>query len=324
MIRISRFFIFIAFFLLVCSSHAGQTPKVSCLGRIVAGERTIVVSAPDGSVVGKLLVRRGDRVARGAEIARLRDFDTAAAALESAGREIALAQAGLALIERGERPERIEAQRAVVEAREAAVRLHQSRRERHRKLHDKSIVSASSYETILYNYEEARAELLREKNVLVGMLSGRQEEIVQARARLAVAEAHYNLEQARLEGQRIRAPISGRVLAIHAYPGEAIYERGILELADTDNMMIVAEVYETDIAKVRPGSRVRFRSSVFAGEMGGEVVEIMKKVETGKIYPLDPRDYADRRIVTVRIKPDKPALLESFTNARTTVILNAP
>ena len=209
-------------------------------------------------------------------------------------------------------------------AREASLRRHQAKKDRYQQLHAKALIPDDAYEAILYDYEAARADLLREKNVLEGMLSGHKEEIRQAGARVAVAEANYRREVARLEAQRIRAPIAGKVLSIRAYPGEAIYEQGILDLAETENMMILAEVYETDIARVRIGSRARIRSTVFQGEMGGEVVEIERKVEAGRIYALDPRRHADRRIVMVRIKPDKPARLAAFSNAQVTVILNTP
>lgn len=325
LLPIRYFFVgFIIFGLTLPVSAADQKNQISCLGQIVGGERTMIIAAPERSVLGRLLVKRSDRVSRGAELARLRDYDEQAAAVDCARREIAVAEAGLALIKRGERPDQVEAQRAIVTSKEAAVRRHQARKDRYAQLHARAIVPDDAYETIEHDFVTAKAELLREKNVLEGMLSGYKEEIRQAAARVALAEANHRREIARLEAQRIRAPIAGKILSINAYPGESIGERGILDLADTENMMIVAEVYETDIARVRIGSRARFRSAVFPGEIGGTVVEIERKVETGRIYALDPRHHADRRIVMVRIKPDASARLASFSHAQVTVILNTP
>jgi len=303
---------------------AQTASKISCLGQIIAGERSMVLSAPQDSVMSQLLVKRGDRVAQGAELARLRNFDIQSAAVESARKEISLAQAGFALVKSAERPERISAQQAVVSAKEAAVGLHSARKARHEKLLASNAVSTDTYETIHYNYEAARADLLREKSVLSSMISGREEEIYQAAAQVDVAQANLRLEQARLETERIRAPIDGTVLSVLAYPGEAVGEQGILELADTDNIMILAEVYETDAAQVRTGSRAQIRSAVFAGEIGAEVMEIEQKVQASRIYPLDPRRHADRRIVLVRLKPDTPERLASFINAQVTVMINTP
>jgi multidrug efflux pump subunit AcrA (membrane-fusion protein) len=65
------FFIILALTVLVFPVRAEQKPKISCLGQIIAGERTLVLSASEESILGQLLVKRGDRVARGAELARL-------------------------------------------------------------------------------------------------------------------------------------------------------------------------------------------------------------------------------------------------------------
>jgi multidrug efflux pump subunit AcrA (membrane-fusion protein) len=68
------FFIILALTVLVFPVRAEQKPKISCLGQIIAGERTLVLSASEESILGQLLVKRGDRVARGAELARLTYF----------------------------------------------------------------------------------------------------------------------------------------------------------------------------------------------------------------------------------------------------------
>ncbi|HQL01609.1 MAG TPA: hypothetical protein PK090_12600, partial [Smithellaceae bacterium] len=159
----------------------------------------MVLSAPEGAIMGRLLVRRGDQVARGAELARLRDYDAQAAAMHCARRDIHLARAGLTLVQKGERPEQVEAQKAVVAARKAALRMHKAKKERYQQLHAKSIVPDDAYEAVLYDFEAAQADLLREKNVLEGMFSGHKEEIRQASAKVAVAEANYRQAMALLE-----------------------------------------------------------------------------------------------------------------------------
>ena len=40
---------------------AEQKTNISCLGQIIAGERTIVLSAPEGAIMDRLLVKRGDQ-----------------------------------------------------------------------------------------------------------------------------------------------------------------------------------------------------------------------------------------------------------------------
>ncbi|MEG3859830.1 efflux RND transporter periplasmic adaptor subunit [Microcoleus sp. herbarium12] len=54
----------------------------------------------------------------------------------------------------------------------------------------------------------------------------------------------------------VKAPVSGSLLKVHTRAGERINTQDrIIELGHTDQMYAVAEVYETDIAKVRNGQR---------------------------------------------------------------------
>lgn len=318
--------IFVLCFFILGGWHAVQaladeSVRVSCLGQIVAGERAISVSAPQGAIVERLLVKRGDWVDAGDELAHLRDHAIHAAAVDRAEKEIALALASLELAGAGERRELLTAQQAVVNAREASVRLHRVRKERREHLKSRTAVSAEEYEDADHALDVAVAELNRERSLLQSFLSGREEVVREAEARLAVARADHRLEIARLEGQIVRAPMAGKVLSIQTYPGEAVGGEGILDLADTRNMMILAEVYETDIVHVRVGMQARIRTAVLEGEVTGEVVEIHNRVEAGRIFSLDPLVHTDRRTVMVRIRPDAPEPLAPFNNAQVTVIL---
>ncbi|NJK51833.1 MAG: hypothetical protein HC936_01760 [Leptolyngbyaceae cyanobacterium SU_3_3] len=74
-----------------------------------------------------------------------------------------------------------------------------------------------------------------------------------AAAELASANAAVTQAQAELEVTYIRSPISATVLKVHVRPGEVIGQKGIAELGQTDQMNVVAQVYKTDINKVRVG-----------------------------------------------------------------------
>ena len=78
-----------------------------------------------------------------------------------------------------------------------------------------------------------------------------------AEAEIAVAKTETSRAQADVEQSTIRAPVTGTVLGIHTRPGEQVGEAGILDMAQTARMFVVAEVFETDIARVRKGSKAR-------------------------------------------------------------------
>ena len=58
------------------------------------------------------------------------------------------------------------------------------------------------------------------------------------------------------------APIAGRVLRLLLHPGELTTGQPILQMANTEHMIVVAEIYETDVPRVRKGQRATVESKV--------------------------------------------------------------
>ena len=77
-----------------------------------------------------------------------------------------------------------------------------------------------------------------------------------------------------LDRAYLRAPITGQILKIHTRAGEKQHAKGIVELAQTNTMIAIAEVYQTDIAKVQSGQLVTFTSQGSGGELQGNVMTI--------------------------------------------------
>src|SRR5260370_20879127 len=77
---------------MAASTTSTQPRAISCLGRITPGDRIIKIAAPPQAIVKELLVARGSHVRAGQEIAVLRDYDLAAAAVAQARSEVELAE----------------------------------------------------------------------------------------------------------------------------------------------------------------------------------------------------------------------------------------
>lgn len=91
--------------------------------------------------------------------------------------------------------------------------------------------------------------------------------------------------QAELEDLYVRVPVEGQILKINTRVGEQVNtSEGIVELAQTNQMYAIAEVYETDISKVRMGQRatVVSENGGFKDEVEGTVdhigLQIGKKI----------------------------------------------
>jgi len=119
---------------------------------------------------------------------------------------------------------------------------------------------------------------------------------------LDVARADVRRAEAELERNRVRSPIDGQVIAVHARDGERVNGEGIVELGRTQEMYAIAEVYETDIGRVRLGQDASVRSPALPRPLRGKVDRIGMKV--GKLDALgtDPAARTDARVVEVEIR----------------------
>jgi HlyD family secretion protein len=111
--------------------------------------------------------------------------------------------------------------------------------------------------------------------------------------------------RAELARSRVTSPIDGEVIEIHTYPGERVGVDGILELGRTDEMVAIAEVYETDIGRVRKGQRARVTSPALSGPLDGTVEWIKPKVGKMDVLGTDPAAKTDARVVEVEIHLDE-------------------
>jgi HlyD family secretion protein len=111
--------------------------------------------------------------------------------------------------------------------------------------------------------------------------------------------------QASLEQSSVKAPQAGEVLAIHTRPGELVASDGIVEIGQTDQMEAIAEVYQSDVGKIRLGQKTTVSSSAIAGELTGTVTQIGAQVRRQTIVNTDPSTNIDARIVEVHVTLDR-------------------
>jgi HlyD family secretion protein len=127
-------------------------------------------------------------------------------------------------------------------------------------------------------------------------LIGLRGDLSQARAQLAKVQTDLVLSE-------LRSPLDGTVLRILARPGERPTDSGVLELGASDRMEAVAEVYESDISRVRVGQRVTLISENggFSGTLAATVLRIAPQVRQRVVLSTDPTGDADARVVEVRL-----------------------
>ena len=88
-------------------------------------------------------------------------------------------------------------------------------------------------------------------------------------------EVSRKLAEAQFQRTEVTAPCNGTILKIYARPGETIGNKPILQMADLQKMVVVAEVYENEVKHIRArpegvghqqGLAVALRSEGLAGQ----------------------------------------------------------
>lgn len=143
-----------------------------------------------------------------------------------------------------------------------------------------------------------------------------------AAASIEVAKAKLALQQAEVERALIYAPMNARVLAVNARPGELIGLEGILELGVIERMSAVAEVYETDVGRLRPGQRATVSSPALPGKLSGRIELIHPLVRKQDTIGTDPAARKDARIVEVEVLLDDAASAAGLTNLQVDVVFD--
>lgn len=258
--------------------------------------QTVNLSPENAGILEELFVEQGDRVEPGQIIARMKSRDTATEVQQNRA-AVAEAEAALAELQQGSRPDEITQAEATVEANRAQVRDAQARLDlatsdlaRRQQLFDRGAVAATDLDTAAREQrsaqaalEQAQARVTESRRRVDDLRSGpRQEELAQAEARLAQAQAQLDGAQIRQDTTLIRAPFGGIVTQKFATEGAFVTpttsaselssatSTAIVALAE--DLEVLAEVPEADIALIEPGQTVEvvadaFPDQTFAGRV---------------------------------------------------------
>lgn len=341
---------------------APASDAVSALGRLEPKGTLIRVAAPSGlgsARVAKLLVKEGSVVKPGQVLAVMDESERLFASYIQAEAEVNAAQSRLAQVRAGAKSGDILAQRANITRLQADIngelatqratlarqqaenRVAEREFLRYQNLYREGAISASSLDARRLDLETSQARVRETEANLGRILSAAQEQfkqeqatlssvsevrptdVRQAQAQVDVALANLQRAKAELNDAAVRAPIAGQVLKIHAEPGETVGTDGILDLGDTSQMYVVAEVYETDIGQVSVGQKAKITSSAFSGEIIGIVEQVGLQIRKNDVLNTDPAADTDARVVEVRIRLNDSTKVAGLTNLQVKVTINS-
>ena len=146
-------------------------------------------------------------------------------------------------------------------------------------------------------------EAAREGAASMVLLEEKQDELLKSEGQRREALAERRGVEVDLRHSQLLSPIDGTVLRIYSRPGERPGSDGILAVGASDRMEAIAEVYESDIGRIRLGQSATLISENggFTGKLKAAVVRISPQIRQRDVLSTDPTGDADARIVEVRL-----------------------
>ncbi len=287
-----RFVVMVSVLVMLCVSQSasadGLSPgSVGAMGIIEPKSRVLTLThkgSMEPVTVALLFVQEGESVAAGQPLAQLGNHATRKAEWEEAKARIV----------------RLQAQLQQTEVTEAFTRKEFERRQI---LQRQQAISASEKDETEKNWKAT-----------VAQKAALQAEIVEAKAGLEVAAQ-------KLEDTIIRAPFAGTVLDILTRQGERASDKGIMTFANLSAMDVRAEVFESDIARIKTGQKAEIFLPQQITPIKGFVYHIGFVVRGNDVNDTDPLADRDNRVVSVRIavEPDVAPSLKNQIYRRVSV-----
>ena len=296
---------------------------IGALGRIEAGDGVLRIAvrglAGQASIVSRLNVKLNDTVTAGEILAELDSKSQLQAAASQAAAQIEVARRRLAQAQAGAKPSEVAAQRMEIQRLESELENAQKEFQRYSTLGNN--VTAAELDRMKMRVDTTTRALSAARERLTSLSEIRPVDVEVAQAELDAAIRNAARARAEDETSVIRSPINGRVIAVHAWPGEAVGNDGLLELAPTEPMYAIAEVAESDITRVKPGQRATVSGAGLKAPIQGTVDRVGTKVLQNQVMPVSPANFSDARVVEVWIKVDDAKAVQDLIHLRVDVVI---
>ena len=288
---------------ILCFAYAASAAEaVACIGKVVPGARVAKLAAlsPSGAqaVIEDLRVEKGDSVDKGAVVAVMSGAARAEAALKRA--------------EAGSKAAKTASDLRVMRQKNLIADLKGSFEQNAKILNEKDPPRREREEI---DYEQV--SLARKIAQAEAMLP-----LVEANEAAVLEESRAAVEEAKkfYEAHFVRSPISGEVIECHVKVGEAPGMEGICEIVDSSEMYVDAEVYISDISKVKVGDAAEIFSDALGDEKcAGKVVQISSYVRANRMFSTNPSDFSNLRVVIAKIKLDNPSKFKNLIGSQVNV-----
>ena len=284
-----------------------QVTDVVGLARLMPRGDVSIVAPPYGAGdarIAEVLVDIGDRVEKGAVVARLDNQGQLESAVLLARANVAVREAALVQTKTSVQNSRDEASAALEQARSSRTEAA-AERERGKALFERGVITQASLDSLAA--AERQADLAVEKaeatlSRFAGQDTDMQPDVIVAARNLDAARADLARAEQDLIRSAVLAPISGVVLDSMASAGERPPNDGIMQIGDIDHMMAEVEVYQDRIANVAVGQPVELAAVAIGQTLQGRVQSIGLTVGRQGLLSDDTAANTDARVIKVMVE----------------------
>jgi len=293
--------------------------------------RNITVGSKVGGRITQVLVAEGDRVQKDQLLVTFDDAELYAALLQARGR-LAQAQATLAKMERGNRPEEIAEARsqgasrehAVAEAMAAAERAKadaanaETEFRRYQRLAQEGVVSREQRDAAENRYKMAMAAANSAEHAITVARSQaqaakaqtnlvergfRSEDIAAARADLQRAEGELKLAEARYAEREVRSPANAIVEVLDLRPGDLLPANSpVAKLLEADQLYVIVFVPQGEIGRVKIGQTAQVIVDAFPNETFKGTVEQIRQQAEFLPRNVQTREEREHQVIGVKLR----------------------
>jgi ABC exporter DevB family membrane fusion protein len=138
-------------------------------------------------------------------------------------------------------------------------------------------------------------------------------ELVQKGSALDALEGQISLAKLKLGQTKVTAPLGGTVIHVVVHAGEVVTTQPLLQIADLNDMICVAEVDVSDVPLLHENGEAIITSRAFRGQkLKGTIERIGNLAGSATLRPLDPRQAVDRTVTSVTLRIDAQEAMQAL------------
>ena len=315
---VGAFGLFIACILLGCSPSIPQyqgwvDADMLFIGADEVG-RVKTLSVSEG-----VNVRAGDALFALDQTTQSADADAAAAALKEAQSQLDRVEAAQ------QRPEEIAVLEANLKQAQASLDYSTADLDRAKNLVERGFAPQSRLDQAksVFDHDRAALETIK-RQITVGQLSGRVEELNLARANVEQAKAQVKAAQARMTRLNVVSSVAGRVQEVYYREGEIVPQgRPVVSILPPDLMKVIFFVPQAIIPHLGVGDQINVSCDGCAKDLNAHISFISAQAEytPPQIYSLEERE---KLVFRIEARPSNPSLLRVGQPVSITLLKAAP